>query len=337
MSDTTIRYLTMLRLIPRYPRVTTANRLQEELADHGFEINLRTIQRDLDRLSGWFPLIADESQRPFEWAYDASATSNMIPALDLPAALTLELARAYLTPVLPRRALDHLKPHFEEAKQTLEQHNHPMGRWPDRVRVINRGLMTQRPQVEGEVLETVSEALLRGIQCELRYQARHWDEPETIRVHPYGLILRDPNIYLIGSIDGRDNTRQLVLHRASEAELIDEPAEGLSEFDLDHYIHSGAMGQLKSNEPIQLRLRCDRPVLSHLEESPMGLDQVSESISDDQFEVTVTVGDTQDLRWWLVAQASHLDILAPEWLREVVRAELVAAAERQAASYSNSE
>lgn len=69
----------------------------------------------------------------------------------------------------------------------------------------------------------------------------------------------------------------------------------------------------------------------------MGLDQVSESISDDQFEVTVTVGDTQDLRWWLVAQASHLDILAPEWLREVVRAELVAAAERQAASYSNSE
>ncbi len=85
MSDTTVRYFTMLRLIPRHPRVTTANRLQEELADHGFQINLRTIQRDLDRLSAWFPLIADESQRPFGWAYDASATSNMIPALDLTA------------------------------------------------------------------------------------------------------------------------------------------------------------------------------------------------------------------------------------------------------------
>jgi hypothetical protein len=30
----------------------------------------------------------------------------------------------------------------------------------------------------------------------------------------------------------------------------------------------------------------------------------------------VTVGDTQDLRWWLTAQAVHCDILEPQWLRD---------------------
>ena len=330
MSDTTIRYLTMLRMIPRYPRVTTANLLQQGLADHGFQINLRSVQRDLDKLSGWFPLVANEDTSPFEWAYDATATSNMIPALDLPAALTIELARAYLTPVLPQRALDHLKPHFEEARQTLDQQRHPMGRWPDRVRVINRGLITRPPEVNGSVLETVSEALLRGCQCSLWYRARHWEEHQWIQVHPYGLIMRDPNIYLVCWMEDRKEIRQLVLHRANDAQLSEEPAAGVKDFDLDHYIHSGAMGQLLSREPLQLQLRCDRPMLSHLEESPLGIDQITEDVSDDQFNLTVTVGDTQDLRWWLVAQAGHLDILGPDWLREAVQQELQDAAARQA-------
>ncbi|RZU98730.1 helix-turn-helix transcriptional regulator [Spiribacter vilamensis] len=330
MTDTTLRYITMLRMIPRYPRTITANRLRDGLHDHGFEVDLRTIQRDLGRLSAWFPLIADEDTRPYGWAYDAEATSNMIPALDLPAALTLELARAYLTPVLPQRALRHLKPHFEEAQQTLERQHHPLGKWPDQVRVINRGLMTQRPAVDGAVLEIVSEALLRERQCELRYQARHWDRPETIRVHPYGLILRDPNIYLVCRIDGREGVRQLVLHRASDATLREAPAEEREDFDLDNYIQSGAMGQLLSDQPIRLELRCDRPVLSHIEESPLGDDQVIEPVSADQFHVIVTVSDTQDLRWWLMAQAPHLDIRAPAWLREAVVEKLNAAVQRQA-------
>jgi hypothetical protein len=46
-------------------------------------------------------------------------------------------------------------------------------------------------------------------------------------------------------------------------------------------------------------------------ESPLGLDQVTEDIDDSTFEISVTVGDTQDLRWWLTAQAVHCDILEP--------------------------
>lgn len=316
MSNTAVRYLTMLRMVPRHPKSITTTELAERLEGNGFSVTMRSIQRDLEKLSVDFPLLVDESSRPFQWSFDRNATIDIIPALDLPAALTFELARAYLSPMLPSRALSHLKPHFDEAHRTLLREKNPLGEWPNRVRVINRGLGGLRPEISADVLETVTEALLIEVCCKLTYQARSWPQPEQIIVHPLGLIFRDPNVYLIGTIEGREGVRQLVLHRATEGELVEKPVERPEDFDLDLYIHSGAMGILHSTKPIYLKLRCDKPALNHLLESPLGFDQTATDIEDHTFEISVTVGDTQDLRWWLTAQAVHCDILEPEWLRE---------------------
>jgi len=318
MSTTALRYLTMLRMVPRHPRTITTGELSERLEERGYSVAMRSIQRDLEKLSAEFPLIVDESSRPHQWSFDRETTMDIIPALDLPAALTFELAQAYLKPLLPPRALSHLKPHFDEAHRTLLRERNPLGQWPNHVRVINRGLGGQRPAIDADVLETVTEALLREYQCKLTYQARKWTEPEDIIVQPFGLIFRDPNVYLIGTIDGREGIRQLVLHRATTGELVEEPVERPEDFDLDLYIHSGAMGILKSDEPVYLQLRCDKPALNHLIESPLGFDQITTEIDDKTFEIGVTVGDTQDLRWWLTAQAVHCDILAPGWLKDEI-------------------
>tara|TARA_B100000749_G_scaffold257826_1_gene227478 strand:+ start:283 stop:1083 length:801 start_codon:yes stop_codon:yes gene_type:complete len=262
MSNTAVRYLTMLRMVPRYPKSITTTELADRLDEQGFSVTMRSIQRDLEKLSIDFPLLVDESSRPFQWSFDREATMDIIPALDLPAALTFELAKAYLTPMLPPRALSHLKPHFDEAHRTLLRGRNPLGQWPNRVRVINRGLGGQRPAIDSDVLETVTEALLREFRCELTYQARNWPEPADIVVHPLGLIFRDPNVYLIGKIEGREGVRQLVLHRASGGKLVEKPLERPVDFDLDLYISSGAMGILHSRAPIFLHLRCDKPVVS---------------------------------------------------------------------------
>ncbi len=316
MSRTAVRYLTMLRMVPRYPKAITTTELAARLEEQGFSVTMRSIQRDLEKLSTDFPLLVDEVSRPFQWSFDREATMDIIPALDLPAALTFELARAYLRPMLPPRALSHLKPHFDEAHRILLRERNPLGQWPNRVRVINRGLGGKRPEIDADVLEAVTQALLREDQCKLTYQARNWSEPAEIVVHPFGLIFREPNVYLIGTIEGREGVRQLVLHRATAGELVEKPVERPDDFDLDLYISSGAMGILHSHKPVFLHLRCDKPVLNHLIESPLGIDQVTTDTDEHSFEITVTVGDTQDLRWWLTAQAVHCDILEPEWLRE---------------------
>jgi len=250
MTNTAVRYLTMLRLVPRSPKIVTTKELSTRLSERGLAVCVRSIQRDLEKLSAYFPLISDESQKPYGWSFDRNATTDMIPALDLPAALTFELARAYLSPLLPTRALTHLAPHFEESRRRLNQANSDLGQWPDRVRVIGRGLGGERPPINADVLEIATEALLRSIRCLLVYRARKWPQPEEICVHPLGLVFREPHVYLIGKIEGRDGVRQIVLHRALSGKLIDEPVVPPVGFDLDDYIHSGAMRILKSRDPI---------------------------------------------------------------------------------------
>lgn len=328
MSSTAIRYLAMLRMLPRYPKSITTAELAQRLDEQGFPLTMRSVQRDLEKLSAEFPLIVDEGSRPFRWSFDRSATMDIIPALDLPAALTFELAQAYLSPILPPRALSHLKPHFDEAHRTLLNKANPLGQWPSRVRVISRGLGGERPDIDADVLEAVTEALLCEYQCKLTYKARSWLESEDILVHPFGLIFREPNVYLIGTIEGREGIRQLVLHRASAGEVVPESIERPEGFDLDEYIRSGAMGILKSDTPVSLKLRCDKPALNHLIESPLVCDQLVTEIDDTSFDLAVTLGDTQDLRWWLTAQSVHCDILEPAWLRDEIEATLSNALKR---------
>lgn len=330
MSDVALRYLMMLKAVPSAPQSITAQELTDYLAGEGFKVSVRSVQRDLEKLCTRFPLLSDESSRPFRWYFERGAKLSVIPSIDPSTALTFELARAYLGPVLPPRTMQRLQPHFDVAQQVLQRQSE-LAKWPSRVRVISRGLGAQPPHIEAEVLEVVTEALLTESQCRLTYKGRNWPEHQEITVHPYGLIFRIPIAYLICRIEGREGIRQLVLHRASASELLPLSAEKPADFNLDDYISSGNMGLLHSSELIKLRLRCDKPVLNHLLESPLADDQQTVDLGDGQFELTATLNDTQDLRWWLTAQAVHLDIIEPQWLREDVRQTLEGALQRTAA------
>lgn len=327
MSDVAVRYLTMLSAIPVEPRSVTAKELVSYLAQEGFKVSVRSVQRDLEKLCTKFPLQSDENSRPYRWYFGKDANLSIIPSLDSSTALTFELARAYLAPVLPLRTLQKLQPHFEAAQKTLQRPSE-LGKWPDKVRVISRGLGAQPSEIDADVLEAVTEALLTEVQCRLTYKGRRWPEPQEIVVHPYGLVFRSPNVYLICGIEGREGVRQLVLHRASHSELLTLPVDKPEGFDLGDYIKSGNMGLLHSEDPVRLRLRCDKPVLNHLLESPLAEDQQVNDLTEEQFELTATLNDTQDLRWWLTAQAGHLDIVEPKWLRDEVRQTLENAVRR---------
>ena len=47
--DTLFRYLTMLQLIPRFPGRIATPVLKEKLAERGFKIDTRSLQRDLSQ------------------------------------------------------------------------------------------------------------------------------------------------------------------------------------------------------------------------------------------------------------------------------------------------
>lgn len=322
MADTTLRYLALLQLIPRFPKSIATSEIQSKLEVKGFMINIRSIQRDLEKLSASFPLISDESGKPFKWSFDTAAPSTILPMMDMPTALTFELAKAYLSPVLPPRVLDHLEPHFKEARSTLKRDSSKLSAWPNKIRVITRGLSNQRPDVNAVVLEKVTEALIEEKQCEIGYQTRKSDEIETWTISPLGLVYREPNNYLIAKVEGKDRVRQLLMHRIKSVQVTDKSIDKVVGFDLDEFIASGEMHVLSSDDPVKLKLKCDKPALAHLLESSLSADQRVIEDGTDSFTIKATVADSQDLKWWLLAQSKHLTILEPESLKDEIRSSL---------------
>ncbi|MGQ4277139.1 WYL domain-containing protein [Pseudidiomarina sp. E22-M8] len=66
--QTVLRYLLMLRHVPRQPQKIDVNTLRKRLSEHGIDVSIRTIQRNLIELSEVFPLTTDERGKPYGWS-----------------------------------------------------------------------------------------------------------------------------------------------------------------------------------------------------------------------------------------------------------------------------
>lgn len=306
----------MLQWIPRYPGKITARQLSERLGTEGHDVTKRTVERDLAALSDAFPLAADERSKPFGWSWQKDARTFSLPGMSPLQALVLELARSHLQPLLPAHLLGPLQPYFEQASATLRQAwgGHRVAEWNRCVAVVQPTQPLIPPKVNGAALPAVHEAIARQRQLEVRYQTREAAHAVRYRVHPLGLVYRGVIGYLVGTIADYGDPRQFALHRILQARLLDEPSRRPNSFDLQVYAESGAFGFMDGG-PIELVLRMEAPAAAHLHETPLSADQV---IAVDEQEgwirVRATVHDTSQLRWWLLAFGSQLEVLAPTGL-----------------------
>src|SRR3546814_7783831 len=95
-SRTLARQWAMLRGIPRSPLRVTTGELEAKLADEGFAVSRRTLERDLHGLSGLFPLELDDRVRPYGWSWTKAANFEFMPKLTSSQAVALLLAKAHL-------------------------------------------------------------------------------------------------------------------------------------------------------------------------------------------------------------------------------------------------
>jgi predicted DNA-binding transcriptional regulator YafY len=68
-----VRQWMILRLVPKHPPRIDVAGLQAGLARAGVRVHIRTIQRDLLELQTVFPIVADESMKPFGWKWAEGA------------------------------------------------------------------------------------------------------------------------------------------------------------------------------------------------------------------------------------------------------------------------
>lgn len=329
MADSLMRQWTMLQHIPRQPWGISTVQLHDKLHCEGYDVTLRTVQRDLNTLSGKFALICTSEGQQQHWAWLADAPVLNIPGLSPATALALRLAELHLTPILAPEALRALRPHFEAAKYVLNEGGSQLGQWPQRVRVLTRSQPLLTPDVDPEVYGHICRGLLEGRQLYAHYRPRsRASELQSYRLHPLGLVVRDPVSYLVATLRDYPDVRQLALHRFESVELLEDPVLAPDGFELDSYIHEQRAFDLpESSDTVALHLRINLGVAGHLAEAPLSADQQLDERDDGCFDLRATVPLTAQLRWWLLGFGQAVQVVEPHTLREDLAAELKAAAQ----------
>lgn len=329
--ETLLRHWQTLRLIPRYPQKTTAANLCVALEADGYSVGKRTVERDLQSLSGIFPLLVDERSRPFGWSWDRDAPAFDLPGISLSECLTLLMAREHLVSVMPSSTVSQLGPYFRLAEQkmkSLEGHSGVAG-WLNKVRIVPATQPLISPQLDSQVLATIQQGLLESKQCQVAYRKRDVGDPDSYPIHPLGMVQRGQVLYLACTIKTYADIRLLALHRIQDASLLNFPAHAPDGFDLDTYLASGAMGW-STNNPIQLIAAFSAEAGAHLQETPLSEDQIIEHLPDGRLQITATVLETQQLLWWLLGFGDGVEVLAPQGLREQIIEKVQRLADRYA-------
>ncbi|MBF6623641.1 MAG: WYL domain-containing protein [Pseudomonas stutzeri] len=318
-KDTLHRQLTLLRLIPEYPRYTSSQTLHEKLHERGFKVDLRTVQRDLNRLSTPFSLISQVKGGRNEWSHAKDAPldlRDMEPAT----ALALYLAESHLKSLLPQSVLDLLGPQFSKARNyldDLDQNN--LAHWARRVRAHPNGKALLPAQVNADVWHAVSIALLERRQLKVDYLSRSTTECKQRLLHPAGLISRHSISYLLASVDGYSDIRQFALHRIQNAGCLDATAQQTEPLDLDHYIRRGGFNSPAPVEEVELVADVSPQIAWLLSETPLSQEQSLEPLEGSDWQrLRAKVPDDQETQWWVFGLGENVRVWEPQMWVEVI-------------------
>jgi predicted DNA-binding transcriptional regulator YafY len=324
MITTALRLIELLRLIPRRLPGATASELVVALKLGGWRVHLRTVQRDLQELSVRYPLIA--AGKPMRWHWAPSAKAIQLPGVDITGATIWALIELHLRPLLPPALVDELTPQFDAASDVLKQAG---GRrsWVKRIARISSGYPLLPPPIDPQIYRLVADCVAQRQCFRATYRGRYETEFKTFDVNPLGLVVRDQVIYLVASLWDYETPIQLAIHRFQAVEPLDKSAIDVSGFDLQSYANS-AFGY-PVGTTIKLKVRFSEEAGFHLTEALLATDQRIKR-GNGSYEISATVADTLQLRWWLLGFGDGVEVLGPARLR----AELAAHAKGMSKSYA---
>ncbi|TXI89002.1 MAG: WYL domain-containing protein [Cupriavidus sp.] len=295
--ETVLLALELLRRIPRGRKVSAAE-LHEQLSSAGLPRDLRTIQRQLELLSGHFEIERDERSKPYGYRWKERASGLALPVLSEQESVMLALAEQHLRHLLPASLMKSMDGFFQQARTNLGAgHGGKRGReWLSKVRVISTTQSLLPPKIKPGVFEAVSNALYGNYWLDVDYKNAS-GKRKAARVMPLGLAQQGARLYLVCRYEGYDNERTLALHRINGAQGSPHTFDRPKDFDLEKYDADGRFG-FGDGKRIRLTFRISKDAGLHLLESRLSTDQEVTELAN-QFEISATVVETAQLEWWL--------------------------------------
>ena len=323
MNDTLYRQITLLKLIPRYPRKITTPDLVKKINESGFNVTQRTLQRDLSgRLSILFPLICDDSEKPYRWSFRPEIQLDL-PSMDTTTALAFYLAEQQLVGQLPQTVVEHLQPQFDNARVILGRlQENNFTHWIERVRAIPNGKTLIPANIDATVWQETTSALLEKKCLKVSYLSRASETIKQFILHPYGLVSRFSSSYLVARVGDYQDLRQFALHRIKEATATNVTADVSEDFVLDQYIAKGAFSGAFNANKVELVADISPQVAWLLQETPLSTEQTINPLNDGSgwYQLTAKVQQDQETLWWIYGLNRKIKLHQPaEWVEEITQ------------------
>ena len=318
MSDTLLRQISMLELIPRYPAKTFTNEIKDKLSALGYEATLRTIQRDLQELSRLFPIVSDERSHPFGWSWEKDAQGYESPAMDPIQALTFSLAAQYLEPLMPKANFKKIEAFFNRAESVLiGNEKSKLLNWRKRVKVIPESIRFKEPKVSMEIRQKIYQAVYERTQIKALYKKRGKKTSDERHIHPLGIVIKGSMHYLICMMnEDPKEPRYLPLQRFERVELLNEAIREPKNFDLEKFIHKNNLGFTYSDNLYTFEAVFDKTMAFHLLETPLNNSQIVREMDEDKLLIKARVPDTLQFEQWLLSFGPNVEVLKPIKLRK---------------------
>ncbi len=323
-AATTARQWQVLSQLQRNRWVGTTH-IFEQLMMAGFDISLRTVQRDLNALAKRFP-IEKNNANPQGWRWCDDAPLQSLPHMNLSQAVAFNMVEANLTQLLPPVILDELFPWFDLARRQLKN-SKVTHSWIDRVRIEPATQPLIAPHIDLESKDNIYHALFYQLQIKAAYTRGDKSQASEYTLNPIAIIQRGVIIYLVATrIDDPETIiRTFALHRFASVEILDTAAKTPDNFQLDTYLDSGGMGfshpffsglpDHGKNTPIELQFT--KQAGRSLTESKLSDDQAI-VFNEDTLTIKATVNLTSQLVWWLRGFGNGLLNAKPELLYQAV-------------------
>ena len=324
-AATTARQWQVLSQLQRNRWVGTTH-IYEQLMMAGFDISLRTVQRDLNALAKRFP-IEKNNANPQGWRWKEDAPLQSLPHMNLSQAVAFNMVEANLTQLLPPVILDELFPWFDLARRQLKN-SKVTHSWIDRVRIEPATQPLIAPDIDLDSKDNIYHALFYQLQINACYTRSNKSEASEYTLNPIAIIQRGVIIYLLATrTDDPDATiRTFALHRSDRVEILESAAKTPDNFQLDTYLDEGSMGfshplfgeLAERGKNTAVELKFTQKAGRSLTESKLSDDQIVTSNDDDTLTIKATVNLTSQLVWWLRGFGSGLLDAKPALLYQAV-------------------
>lgn len=333
-GEQVLRQWTLLKTLQTRGAGIPLRRLAKE-----FAVSERTIQRDFEVLEEiGFPIEHDEDgcgKRFWRMPHDFFENGHLL--LGLTEAVSLHLAASFFTPLAGTHFADGLHSVLGKVRNLLPAQALDYFRELDETLCVRRSGTTDY-SAYAETIRLVSNAAHARLTVEVTYRALWRAAEYTTLFDPYGLVYFEGDLFLIGR---SHKARALRVFKVTRIAAVSPTARAFKlppGFRLaEHFRNTFGIVQ-SDGEPVDVVVRFTGPAAALVEERIWHESQrlewlpAEETLFDPKLDepgdlqATFRLANLVEFKRWLKGYGGMAEVVKPDWLRQELRAELLAAA-----------